>query len=572
MFFLPSFCSKGGELLKIPFPFVFLALKQDMASEGNNIISKALHKRRTLQTARWNMIWGILSLIIALILWIDIYDGAVSRYLRGYSPLLCYLEAAVAVMFSMNFLTDLYKYLSYSVFDAPLEISLAQKKILGISDQEDGFETPTKNSSVQKNDSMSENLLLSHSILSSSTPNNSDTKWSNSRSSTYLESPYSWNGNFSASPSWNSTSTPYSSGLMDSSVLSTSSSSWIYADKSNVVRSRTTSTQSKKLPPINAEDVIADERKLKQYLNEFENQDNRSLIGNPENWAFNGCGVDYAPLLQKYQYQLACKSPQSPTSRDDADLLSQQTGDEVWTRLGVSWQETFCWIESLRRWISQTILSRVLKEIESINETLQRVGSPDLQISSVSVSMLQQRQTDPNLKSLQAVIPYLDVTPNQEYLLQRLRELCKGGCMSEFRWNCGGNFKGKPWDEHLPTDSAIVMHFLCCYFDARLPPDTSNPNGKTFTNKHFLKTPDKPDLSKKDLICIYQSKLNPPHYQLVIGGAVNQLAPGRNNMFLTILLFIHHIKTKENGMLGRINLGLSGINILWIVNQDKEKN
>ena len=40
---------------------------------------------------------------------------------------------------------------------------------------------------------------------------------------------------------------------------------------------------------------------------------------------------------------------------------------------------------------------------------------------------------------------------------------------------------------------------------------------------------------------------------------------GRNNLFHTLILFLHHIKTKESGVLGRINFGVSGINILWVI-------
>ncbi len=29
-------------------------------------------------------------------------------------------------------------------------------------------------------------------------------------------------------------------------------------------------------------------------------------------------------------------------------------------------------------------------------------------------------------------------------------------------------------------------------------------------------------------------------------------------------MFLYIIKTKESGMLGRVNLGLSGVNVLWI--------
>lgn len=40
---------------------------------------------------------------------------------------------------------------------------------------------------------------------------------------------------------------------------------------------------------------------------------------------------------------------------------------------------------------------------------------------------------------------------------------------------------------------------------------------------------------------------------------------GRNNFFYTVLLFLHHIKTTENGLLESVNLGKSGVNMLWII-------
>jgi hypothetical protein len=43
------------------------------------------------------------------------------------------------------------------------------------------------------------------------------------------------------------------------------------------------------------------------------------------------------------------------------------------------------------------------------------------------------------------------------------------------------------------------------------------------------------------------------------------IVSGRNNLFHTLLLFLHHIRTKEGGVLGRINFGVSGINVLWVI-------
>ena len=73
-----------------------------------------------------------------------------------------------------------------------------------------------------------------------------------------------------------------------------------------------------------------------------------------------------------------------------------------------------------------------------------------------------------------------------------------------------------------------------------------------------------------------QTQQKPPHYYLqarteVSGSSAScnveklDVTAGRNNLFHTILLFLHHLKTTENGMLGRINLGPSGINVLWVI-------
>ncbi|XP_052029338.1 transmembrane protein 209 isoform X2 [Apodemus sylvaticus] len=170
----------------------------------------------------------------------------------------------------------------------------------------------------------------------------------------------------------------------------------------------------------------------------------------------------------------------------------------------------------------------------------------------------------PLIPTLNAIVQYLDLTPNQEYLSERIKELSQGGCMSSFRWNRGGDFKGRKWDTDLPTDSAIIMHVFCTYLDSRLPPHPKYPDGKTFTSQHFVQTPNKPDVTNENVFCIYQSAVNPPHYELIYQRHVYNLPKGRNNMFHTLLMFLYIIKTKESGMLGRVNLGLSGVNILWI--------
>lgn len=40
---------------------------------------------------------------------------------------------------------------------------------------------------------------------------------------------------------------------------------------------------------------------------------------------------------------------------------------------------------------------------------------------------------------------------------------------------------------------------------------------------------------------------------------------GYNNLFNSVLLFLYFVNKKEHGMLGMVNLGKSGINVLWVI-------
>ncbi|ESO84371.1 hypothetical protein LOTGIDRAFT_132324, partial [Lottia gigantea] len=276
---------------------------------------------------------------------------------------------------------------------------------------------------------------------------------------------------------------------------------------------------------------------------------------------------DNTHLLSKYQYQVSTRSPQSPSAKNSLTDITSNSGTEevVWGQFGVSEDDLYIWTEKLRKWISLTVVSRLAQEIKDINKALRRIGCEDTQIGEVGVSTLKQLAlTKGNfIPGFNSVVPYLDFSSNQEYFTRRILELGKDGCMSEFCWNSGGDY-GKKWGEHLPTDSAIVMHLLCTYMDSRLPAQPRFPDGKTFTSQYFIKTPDKPNLSKKDNLLLHQTSINPPCYQVVVGENIFTLPKGRNNMFQALLLFLYHVKHKQDGMLGRINLGLSGINLLWI--------
>eukprot|EP00106_Octopus_bimaculoides_P004150 XP_014771592.1 PREDICTED: transmembrane protein 209-like [Octopus bimaculoides] len=321
---------------------------------------------------------------------------------------------------------------------------------------------------------------------------------------------------------------------------------------------------------------ITDLKALSQYLREEEQKESRSQLSSPETlsssstsfWNYGRSASDNTCVLRKYQYQVATRTPQSSTTtRDTTQDVFSYTGNEVWNRFSVSEANLYLWTERIRKWVALTIVAKLAKEIPSINNCLKRIGSEDNLIGEVSIANLKQVVLTKGalVPTLNSVIPFLDLTSNQEYLVKRIYELGKDGCMSEFCWNQGGHY-GKEWGEHLPNDASLVMHLFCTYMDSRLPVHPKFPDQRTFSSQYFMKTPNKPDLTKKSNFYIYQTNINPPHFQVTIGEHVYNLPKGRNNMFHALLLFLYHIKAKEHGMLGRVNLGLSGVNIMWIFN------
>lgn len=238
---------------------------------------------------------------------------------------------------------------------------------------------------------------------------------------------------------------------------------------------------------------------------------------------------------------------------------------DVWTRINVSPQELTQWKENLRMWISQTILERLVVEFKRVDDELEKQGSNDVKIGQVGIERIRKTAQMPlltqTIPSLLTIIPFLEITTNQVYLVKRIKELAKGGCISEFKWN-GGN---KEWEDSLPTDAEIIMHLFAAYLDTQLMPSPNEPDVKPFTGRHYVKANEKlPALTDKSLY-IQQMHEKPSHYRVIIGEKTYEMVKGCNNLFHSILFFVYHVNRIELGMLGRVNLGRAGINLLWVI-------
>ncbi|XP_069681862.1 transmembrane protein 209 isoform X2 [Periplaneta americana] len=524
------------------------------------VLDRTLQVTQETHKTRHSLMWGCVNaILLAVVLYDVIYTCPM------YTATMIYVEWVIALVLALNMAYHFGLYLRRSFYLEPVILTPNQKKLMGISDSDPHFKVASSPAS------MSKTSASIHSELFSSTPMNlSATSWRSSLMSSPNDSMTSGNYTMS-SPSWIYYQGSPSGGLSMSH---------------NRCQQTSPSSPMTQMSNISSVDFIESEHSLSQYLRDFENFEKTAAVGQsveqPSNllssfWSHPATrtAAEVPPMLRRCSYQLASPTTVPTTGSpgiqaDDTGSLSSSLyqSQDVWRRVRVNPTVLTQWNANLRMWISQTILDRLVKEIEAVDEALQRHGLADVRVGSVGLERLKKTaqilQVAQNIPTLMSLVPFLDLTSNQEYLVTRIKELAKGGCMSEYRWNGGGSMHNKDWEEHLPTDAAIVMHLFATYLDSQLPPLPQNPDGRPFTSQHFAKTPDKPPQGKNTL-AIYQVQINPPHYVLLEGEDTLEVAKGRNNLFHTLLLFLHQVKTKEHGMLGRVNLGPSGVNLLWVI-------
>ncbi|XP_014257035.1 transmembrane protein 209 isoform X2 [Cimex lectularius] len=265
--------------------------------------------------------------------------------------------------------------------------------------------------------------------------------------------------------------------------------------------------------------------------------------------------LDVSPLLRTLQYQTACKKMLNTSA-----FWGGQDSPDGWSQPNVKW------ICNLRSWLSEMVLKRLVEEIETVNRGLQKEGMGSYLVGTVGLDALVNTannhvivQKIPNISFL---VPFLEISTNQQYVVQRIRDLAKGSSMNCFNWRSGGNYEDKLWESHLLTDAELVMHLFMTYLDSRLPLLAERPSAKPFSSQYFARSPNSP---KKTNLAIVQDNVSPPHYQLMINNSLRDIPHGRNNLFWTLVQFLCCVKKYEHGSLGNINWGRGGLNMLSII-------
>lgn len=272
-------------------------------------------------------------------------------------------------------------------------------------------------------------------------------------------------------------------------------------------------------------------------------------------------------------YQLSMSMPELSDDVASGSKLSEDASSvdctSTWSELKISHDTLFGWTENLRKWLSKTIFVRVSEQIDVVNSALCRHGITDIQIGEASLDQLRKCcDLSGDMSSLKSLLPFLSVSTHQQYVVARIKKLSKGGCLNDFRWNGGGSFDGKPWQEHLPSDAAITMHLFCSYLNARLPARPSHPDGRTFTEEHTCVSANSTGVKSLTDPLLRCEQVYPPQYSVSHAGRVYRLTQGRNNLFHALLLFIYILHRHFDDRLGEVYLGSSGLNMLSIIEED----
>ncbi len=597
-------------------------------STSSPLVSAVMSKKKHLHEAQSKLKWGLANLHIAIFLFLEANLTSCHFLLDELSPWrtgFSRFENAVLLILLINGVLDLCAYMfPFGVYwSSSNDITLTQKqmKLFGVSPKDIGFKASPAPKPSDKGHPYGFSPPLDGSFIQQ---------------------------NYNSPVLINSPSVLGASTLMSSA----DSSSWVFSPGQH---QKSPHHREPVRPKTSVDGTISDEKKLHDYLQEFETMEtsglynnlpggNTSMSGQPTNLSTSNSPSfwrspdeestksripDFSGVLKKIAYQLSTPMPFSSSSSlslsgpgSNKKSSHDTKSESLCAKLDIDPLNLVFWMQNIRIWISETILKRVVSEIDETNQKLTKVGLTDALIGTVGVERLKKCAALPQLQGqlpkLSNLLPFLNITIHQDYLVHRLRELSKGGAMSEFKWNSGGRYKGQEWTDKLPSDAELVMHLFSTYLDVRMPANYRNTttnsmpgnpshshfiDDKPFSGVYFIRLPEMElgaakakspaaiaqpsdrdgDQTKKTgidevattvsfarevdhSITILQTSQRPPHFLLQLDGKEKlEISSGRNNLFHTILFFLHFVKTKESGMLGRINLGPSGINILWVI-------
>ncbi|XP_037944362.1 transmembrane protein 209-like [Teleopsis dalmanni] len=526
----------------------------------SGMLQDGLDLRMRAKSANYCLKWSVIYVILFALLFYDLSFKCPRACSKWY-----WVEYALTTYVAISGIICVGKYLYYILSTVPLRGTMEQQRLLQFNENDKSFV-------VGELDEINDNLKY------------------NGNEITIDSSFLSWHSSFNDSR--NLATSNLHSRRQGSPIHQNLSSqqmqyqSFINSSNPNTLENSNYSNNSAYASPYRytREDLIENEESLEKYLKETseletlnETPDQSGLYhnSNVKNAFWNYCH-SAAHTLKTSIYQLAPlpTTTQKSSTNEEGGYHITDSNSEVIKK--ISSAKLSQYVACLRRWMSTTILERLVREIDNINATLKNRGIIEIQIGNIGLERLKktaenQQFCNQNIPILPLIVPFLEVSSNQEYLVQRIKELARGSCIADYQWNSGSSYLGNKWDEHLPTDSAILFHLFCVYLDSQLRP-LPQGGGRPFYSRYILKGDEK--RSAKDTIAAVQNKANcailctnliKPKFNFISEGEIHSCAYDRNNLFYVIIQFLIYMRAHHDSCLEGVNLGQSGINIMCVI-------
>mmetsp|Transcript_10293 Transcript_10293/g.15049 ORF Transcript_10293/g.15049 Transcript_10293/m.15049 type:complete len:687 (+) Transcript_10293:844-2904(+) len=292
-------------------------------------------------------------------------------------------------------------------------------------------------------------------------------------------------------------------------------------------------------------------------------------------------------------------SPRPTVQKKKLDIQSRYAA--VLKSLNITSFQMSMWSDRLRRWFGEKLIKPIVAQVDALNSEMRRRQlspfdctheldqppskylplPPNLNPNVVGEITLRKiiyasfPMQDPLFANRLTLEKYLYMPhTDRRYVLKRLKSLITGGYLTSYKWNSGGDFEGKQFEDYssifLPTDSELILTIFCNYMDLVLPSDRIYGR-RAFTRLHFQDCSTKANrhrlaLRRKEDQRLYQLALKknqvdvpnpaksnigirlesrqPPYFSIEYQYKSLSVEPGRSNLFKTIILFVYLIKKK----------------------------
>ena len=335
------------------------------------VVDKTFVKKRAAESTKQFSYVCVRSFIITMLLYFDLQYEFSATFFELNGLWYWTMEFFIVCLSTFNFTVNMAKYIA-TLSSGVVEMTEAQKKLLGVQKGESGFKTaqpvvnqpaaPIIDSIISPSTfcasppptgslNTSSTLFAKSPILSSANASSSSllrtngfqqqSSLLNASSSAYLNSS-SANASYNLSAAGqNSFSTPEPA---SNSATAAAAASPYQLDASGV-RHRLQNTSTRRSPMYAADDdCIKDMKEFSQFLKEHDDShcdvtashDASGIAGQSSFWSFNRSISDLSPMLRKYTYQIACRSPaSSKKTRDDHDdAVDSYMAEEFWAKAG----------------------------------------------------------------------------------------------------------------------------------------------------------------------------------------------------------------------------------------------